>query len=73
MATRAEQFKSEQERVAARNHKVALPASGVVAPAAKSARPRKAKDGNHIKSATALTSREKLIDNSPTVRHERRT
>jgi hypothetical protein len=77
MATRAERFKSEQAKEHARAHaQAAAPATasngvGKNGKTAKNGANKKTKD--HIKSATPLTSREMLLNMSPSVRHQRRT
>jgi hypothetical protein len=84
MATRAERFKSEQAKEHARQH--AQPASngGRAKPAAVSAKANGKTNGSgvaktdkrgkdHVKASTPLTSRELLLNMSPSARHQRRT
>jgi hypothetical protein len=84
MATRAERFKSEQAKEHARQH--VQPSAKRTKTAAASAKPngngvaetkpsaktaKRSKD--HVKEATPLTSRELLLNMSPSARHGRRT
>ena len=76
MATRAERFKSEQAKEHARQHvEPNAKTNGTGAAKAAGKVPAKtAKRGkDHVKASTPLTSRELLLNMSPSARHGRRT
>jgi translation initiation factor 2B subunit (eIF-2B alpha/beta/delta family) len=76
MATRAERFKSEQAKEHARQHvEPSAKANGNGAAKADSKVAAKAakRGKDHVKASTPLTSRELLLNMSPSARHGRRT